>query len=159
LTYPGPFARLSATPIRYHRRPPLPGEHTDEVFAEIERPRAAAAPSDPAVATLEAQPALAGLKVLDFSWVFATPMAVRYLADHGATVVHVESATRPDALRTYAPFKDRRPGPERSGQYANVQAGKLGLSLNLTKPEGRAVAMRLVKWADVVVESFSPKAM
>jgi crotonobetainyl-CoA:carnitine CoA-transferase CaiB-like acyl-CoA transferase len=157
--YPGPFARFSATPIKYHRRPPLPGEHTEEVFAEVQSlletrpPRARPGPA------LDLQPALAGLKVLDFSWVFATPMGVRYLADYGATVVHVESATRPDALRTYAPFKDRRPGPERSGGYANVQAGKLGLGLNLTKPRGRDIALRLVKWADVVVESYSPKAM
>jgi crotonobetainyl-CoA:carnitine CoA-transferase CaiB-like acyl-CoA transferase len=107
----------------------------------------------------EPKPALAGLKVLDFSWVFATPTGVRYLSDHGATVIHVESATRPDTLRTYGPFKDKRPGAERSGLYANAQAGKLGLSLNMSKPLARDVALRLVKWADVVVESFSPKAM
>jgi crotonobetainyl-CoA:carnitine CoA-transferase CaiB-like acyl-CoA transferase len=159
VTCPGPFAKFSATPIRYQRRPPLPGEHNDEVFAESERRVGSPFPSHPAAPPLEVQPALAGLNVLDFSWVFATPMGVRYLADYGATVVHVESATRPDALRTYSPFKDRRPGPERSGGYANVQAGKLGLSLNLTKPRAREVVLRLVKWADVVVESYSPKAM
>jgi crotonobetainyl-CoA:carnitine CoA-transferase CaiB-like acyl-CoA transferase len=160
VTYPGPFAKFSATPLQYRRRAPLPGEHTDEVFAEAEQRLAAGLPGpSPALPPEEPQPALAGLKVLDFSWVFATPTGVRYLSDYGATVIHVESATRPDTLRTYGPFKDKRPGAERSGLYANAQAGKLGLSLNLSKPLARDVALRLVKWADVVVESFSPKAM
>ena len=172
ITYPGPFAKFSATPIQYHRRPPLVGEHTDEVLREpgagrrvpAASPGTSAARSQSATETAR-RPApgtrlpLAGVKVLDFSWVFATPMGVRYLSDYGATVIHVESATRPDALRTYAPFKDGQPGPERSGQYINVQAGKLGLSLNLATAAGREVALRLVQWADVVVESYSPRAM
>jgi len=159
ITYPGPFAAFSATPIKYHRRAPLPGEHTAEVFAELDGRSAEPATEAAAPPGSDSRPALAGLKVLDFSWVFATPMGVRYLSDYGATVIHVESATRPDAMRAFAPYKDRHPGAERSGQYANVQAGKLGLSLNLKNPLAREVALRLVKWADVVVESYSPKAM
>jgi len=71
----------------------------------------------------------------------------------------VESAVRVDTARTIQPFKDGQPGPERSGLYANVNAGKLGITLNLAKPEAREVALRLAAWADVVVESYSPKAM
>jgi len=160
VSYPGPFATFSGAPIKYYRRPPLPGEHTAEILAELDRrSQESAAPSEPRPFLPDPRPALAGIKVLDFSWVFATPTGVRYLSDHGATVIHVESATRPDAMRAFAPFKDRHPGAERSGQYANVQAGKLGLSLNLKNPLARQVALRLVKWADVVVESFSPRAM
>ncbi len=159
ITYPGPFAAFSATPIKYRRRAPLPGEHTAEVFAELDGRSAEPAAEAAAPPMPDSRPALVGLKVLDFSWVFATPMGVRYLCDYGATVIHVESATRPDAMRAFAPYKDRHPGAERSGQYANVQAGKLGLSLNLKNPLARDVALRLVKWADVVVESYSPKAM
>ncbi|MGI8550192.1 MAG: CaiB/BaiF CoA transferase family protein, partial [Dehalococcoidia bacterium] len=102
---------------------------------------------------------LAGLKVVDFSWVMAGPMSVRYLADYGATVVHVESSTRIDTARTIGPFKDGQPGPERSGLYANANAGKLGLTLNLSLAEARQVAFRLAAWADIVVEGYSPKAM
>jgi len=91
--------------------------------------------------------------------VIVGPSSVRYLADYGATVVHVESTTRIDTARTIQPFKGATPGPERSGLFANANAGKLGITLNLSLPEARAVALRLTRWADVVVESFSPKAM
>lgn len=102
---------------------------------------------------------LAGVKVLDFTWVMVGPMGVRYLADAGATVIHVESATRIDTARTIQPFKDSQPGPERSGCYQNVNAGKLGITLNLATPQARAVALRLAEWADIITESYSPKAM
>jgi benzylsuccinate CoA-transferase BbsF subunit len=97
--------------------------------------------------------------VLDLSWVFVGPSAVRVLADYGATVVKVESRTRGDPLRGMGTFKDEIPGADRSGSYHNANAGKLELSLNLSKPEAREVLKRLVQWADVLVESFTPKAM
>lgn len=153
-TYPGPFAMLSDTPLSTRRRAPLLGEHTAEVAAETRRPAAAtsAAPS-------ERRLPLDGVKVLEFTWVIAGPWGTRYLADYGATVVKVESTTRVDTLRTIAPFKDHVPGAERSGAYATVNAGKLGLTLNLTSPKGRDIALKLAAWADVVTESFAPGAM
>lgn len=166
--YPGPFARFSATPIQYRRRAPRLGEHTAEVLGALAAgrpppaPGAGAAPpggGGPPAARRPARRPLEGVKVLDFSWAIATPLGVRYLADHGATVVHVESATHPDTLRTFPPFKDGLPGAERSGLYANVHAGKLGFNLNLGTEAGRAVARRLAQWADVVVESYSPRVM
>ena len=47
-----------------------------------------------------------GLKVADFSWVAVVPASIRYLADHGATVIKIESRNRPDILRSFPPFKD-----------------------------------------------------
>jgi crotonobetainyl-CoA:carnitine CoA-transferase CaiB-like acyl-CoA transferase len=156
--YPGPFARFSATPIRYRRPAPRLGEHDEEVDREW-----TTMPAPTPAATLHGNGTprlpLAGVKVLDFTWVMVGPIGVRYLADYGATVVHVESSTRIDTARTLQPFKNGQPGPERSGLYANVNAGKLGLTLNLSTPEGRGVALKLAAWADVVVESYSPKAM
>jgi crotonobetainyl-CoA:carnitine CoA-transferase CaiB-like acyl-CoA transferase len=159
--YPGPFACFSSTPIAYSRRPPLVGEHNGEVLGAASH-RATSAPAQHAQsqpAPREPAAALAGLKVLDMSWVIATPFGVRYLADYGATVVHVEIPGRPDALRTYQPFKDGVPGADTSAQIANAQTGRLGISLNLGTPEGRELALRLVNWADVLVESYSPRAM
>jgi crotonobetainyl-CoA:carnitine CoA-transferase CaiB-like acyl-CoA transferase len=157
LTYPGPFARISATPIRYRRRAPLLGEHTREVLGEV---RSAPRRARPAIGSQGSPPhALEGLNVLDFTWAYAGPAATRYLADYGATVVRVESSKRLDALRTVGPFKDGEAGVERSGNYINANVGKYGLSLNLSVSEAREVAMRLVEWADVVIENFSPKAM
>jgi crotonobetainyl-CoA:carnitine CoA-transferase CaiB-like acyl-CoA transferase len=157
VTYPGPFAKLSETPIRYRRRPPLQGEHAHEILSE----RRLAAPPAPAVARREpvALPALDGLKVLDFTWAYAGPAATRYLADYGATVIRVESSKKLDALRTVGPFKDGHAGVERSGGFSNVNFGKYGLSLNLAISEAREIVLRLVEWADVVIENFSPKAM
>lgn len=107
----------------------------------------------------EASRAFTGLKVADFSWVGVGPITIKYLADHGATVVHVESHTRPDVLRMGGGFKDRTPGID-SGQFmANFNTSKLGMSLNLDHPKGREVAWRLIRWADVVAESYTPHAM
>jgi crotonobetainyl-CoA:carnitine CoA-transferase CaiB-like acyl-CoA transferase len=152
--YPGSFGKLSQTPIQYRRRPPLLGEHTQEILSES-RPPVRFVP-EPAGSS---PPALQGLKVLDFTWIYAGPASTRYLADYGATVIRIESAKKIDATRTVAPFKDGRDGIERSAIYCNLNLGKYGLSLNLSVPEAREVAMRLVKWADVVIENFSPKAM
>ena len=108
---------------------------------------------------LGADHALTGIKVLDFMWVAAGPWGTRYLADYGATVVKVESTLAVDTLRTLNPAKDSQPGAERSGAYATVNAGKLGLQLNLRTEEGLRLARRLVAWADVVTDSYAPGAM
>ena len=99
------------------------------------------------------------VKILDFMWVLAGPSATRVLADHGATVVRVESTRRIDTARTLAPFHDGRPGAERSALFHNTNASKLMLTLDPTRPAGRAVVLDLVRWADVVAESFKPGVM
>lgn len=102
---------------------------------------------------------LSGLRVLDLSWVMVGPFSARYLADLGADVVKVESSRRIDPLRTLGPFKDAQPGPERSVSYHNLNAGKRSLALDLKSPQGRDVVLKLVGWADVVVESFTPHVL
>src|SRR5205814_8995608 len=106
-----------------------------------------------------AELALAYLRVLDFSWVGVGPITVKYLADHGATVVRVESHARLDVVRLSPPWHDTKPGIERSQFYASYNTSKYGIALDLGKPEARAIARRLVAWADVVVESFTPRVM
>ncbi len=103
--------------------------------------------------------AFEGLKVADFAWVGVGPLIAKALADHGATVVHVESVTRPDVLRLGQPFKDGVPGIDRSQFQANFNTSKLGLALNLVTTEGSDLAHRLIDWADVVVESYTPGTM
>jgi benzylsuccinate CoA-transferase BbsF subunit len=99
---------------------------------------------------------LAGFHVLDLSWVMVGPVSGRYLADLGADVIKVESRGRIDPLRTLGPFKDGKPGPERSVSYHNLNAGKRSVAINLKEPRGRDLILRLVDWADVVLESFTP---
>jgi len=102
---------------------------------------------------------LADVKILDFTWVMAGPAATRMLADFGATIVRVESPTRIDTARTLHPRHHNLAETESSGCFGNNNAGKLGITLDLGKPEGRDVVRDLARWADVVTESFSPKAM
>ncbi len=99
------------------------------------------------------------LHVLDFSWVGAGPIHTKYLADFGATVVKVESAKRPDMLRQSAPFKDQKPGLNRSGYFAIYNTNKLSLSLDLRHPKAKELVQELTAWADVVAESFVPGTM
>ncbi|HEV8711770.1 MAG TPA: CoA transferase [Candidatus Binatia bacterium] len=102
---------------------------------------------------------LADVKILDLMWAMAGPAATRMLADYGATVVRVESTRRFDATRTVGPFHRGQPSPESSGLFYNMNTGKHMLTLDLAKEAGRAVMLDLVRWADVVTEAFSPKAM
>ena len=102
---------------------------------------------------------LAGLRILDLSWVGVGPITVKYLADHGATAVRVESHVRPDVVRLGPPWHDAKPGLERSQFYADFNTSKLGVTLDLSKPEAQAIARRLAAWADVVVESFTPRVL
>jgi len=67
----------------------------------------------------------------------------------------VESTRKIDTARTLAPFRDGTPGPERSGCFQNLNAGKRMVTLDLAHEEGRSVVRDLVRWADVVTESFS----
>jgi len=99
---------------------------------------------------------LEGLKVADFTWVIAGPQLTRCLADFGATVIKVESSTYPDLLRTTPPYKDGIPGWNRSGYFANFNCNKYSITLNLNHPRAREVALRLIRWGDVMVENFTP---
>lgn len=102
---------------------------------------------------------LADVKVLDFMWVLAGPGVTRMMADFGATIVRIESTQRPDPARTVGPFQDNNTGAENSALWGNNNAGKYSITLDLSKPDAREIVLDLVRWADVVCEAFSPKAM
>jgi benzylsuccinate CoA-transferase BbsF subunit len=101
-----------------------------------------------------------GIKVVDFGWIGVGPITARYFADHGATVIRIESLTRFDGLRMAPPYKDGKPGLNNSQFFANFNASKLSLGLNMAHAEARAIAKRLcLEWADIIVEGFTPKQM
>ncbi|MCE2462610.1 MAG: CoA transferase [Dehalococcoidia bacterium] len=102
---------------------------------------------------------LEGLKVLDFCWVAMGPMTTKYLAEYGATVVRVESAKRPETLRTAAPFKDGVSGINRSGYFANNNPNKYGITIDMRHPRARDLILRIIPWADLVTENFTPGTM
>lgn len=163
LRYPGPFAKFSATPIRYERAAPQLNADRDAIARQW---LGDAGPPDIAAQAASAwQPnhddprPLAGLKVLDFMWAIAGPQSTKMLADFGATVVRIESSSRLDVCRTVQPFMNGSNDPEESALFHSANVGKLLVTLDLTKPEAKQVVYDLVRWADVVCESFSPKAM
>jgi len=100
-----------------------------------------------------------GLKIADFSWVAVGPQVGRELAEHGATVVRIESHRRPGSLRVSAPYRDGIVGIDRSAFGAAFNTNKYGMSLDLTKSKGCEVARKLVAWADLVTDGFTPGSM
>lgn len=103
--------------------------------------------------------ALEGIKVADFSWIVGAPLATKMLAEHGATVVRVESIKKVDNTRATPPFKDGRAGLNRSGFFNTYNDSKYGIALDLSHPKGKDIAKKLVAWADIVIENFTPGTM
>lgn len=100
-----------------------------------------------------------GVKVVNFGWMVVAPLTARELAWHGATVIRVECHRRPDTIRLSAPFKDSQVGVDRSGLFAMFNANTYSISLDVAMPRGKEIAHRLIRWADVVIESFTPGVM
>ena len=99
---------------------------------------------------------LAGIHVLDFTWVWGGPFCTLQLAQLGADVIRIESAKRPCLFRALPPFADNTPGLNRAGLFNQVNQGKRSVALDLTHRGALEVARRMVRWADVVVENFLP---
>jgi crotonobetainyl-CoA:carnitine CoA-transferase CaiB-like acyl-CoA transferase len=156
VAFPGPSAKLSLTPLDVSTPPPALGEANDSILELVGRPVAEMAGSD---RTDGSALPLSDLKILDFQWVMAGPAATRPMADWGATIVRIESSHKVETARTIQPFLNEEGGAENGGLYQNMNAGKAGLTIDMSKPESRDVILDLVRWADVVCESFSPKAM
>ncbi len=108
---------------------------------------------------MDTKPALRGLKVVDFGVLGVNPMTMRYLADHGATVVRIEAHNRFDTQRLMRPFKDGKPGLDRSGIFPFDNSSKLDVTVDLAKPRGKELGLRFIKWADVVGEGYRPGTM
>jgi crotonobetainyl-CoA:carnitine CoA-transferase CaiB-like acyl-CoA transferase len=99
------------------------------------------------------------LKIVAFSWAMVGPLTLKFFADYGATVIRIETATRPCVTRTSAPFKDNVAGINRSGYFNHFSANMMSISLNMRNPLGMNVAKELIGWADVVMENFTPGVM
>ncbi len=152
----GPFLKASVTPVAWTRPAPAVGEHTREVLDALPPTPALATP--PSVRVREALP-LAGVKVADFSWIGVGPITAKALADHGATVVHIENDQPPDRLRLVGPFKDDVPGINRCQFFGAFNTSKLSVQLNLKNPAGKDVARRLLAWCDIALDSFTAGTM
>ncbi|MTD53166.1 CaiB/BaiF CoA transferase family protein [Amycolatopsis pithecellobii] len=178
-TYVGAKWFCPEVPWRHGPRPPLLGEHTETVLSEW-APRPPQAPrcmAGPSQVSKRGKPfALSGVRVVDLSWMLASAGAGRFLAAMGAEVIKVEHESRWDSMRfgfgmcppggraerdsaTAALPAPEVTGPDQCGNFMEVNAGKLGISLNLKHPRGRQILEDLIRDADMVVEGFSPGTM
>lgn len=102
---------------------------------------------------------LTGVRIADFTWVWAGPFATLQLAHLGAEVIRVESQNRVCVTRRIPPFAEGQGGINRSGYYNQFNQGKLSLSLNFKQPEAIAIAKKLVSASDIVSENFASGVM
>ena len=105
---------------------------------------------------------LTGITVIDVTRVVAGPYCAQMLADLGATVIKVEHPSDPDYVRSFPPFVEgAEPGDARagSGYFAQYNRHKLGVSLDLKHPDGKALFVEMIRKADVVIENFRPGTM
>ena len=102
---------------------------------------------------------LAGLRVVDFGWVWAGAVPGHILADMGAEVIKAESASPLDYMRQGRPIVGAQKVPEQNPMFQNVNRGKLSLRIKLDHPEAKAVLKDLIAVSDVVIENLSPGVM
>jgi benzylsuccinate CoA-transferase BbsF subunit len=102
---------------------------------------------------------LAGVRVIDFSWIGAGSYTTKILADLGADVIKIETSQRLDTLRVTKPFKDGKPGVNRSGYFADRNASKRSMTVNMKHPRGLDLAKKLIAGADLVANNFTPGVM
>jgi len=101
---------------------------------------------------------LQGVTVLDITRVVAGPFCSMLMADLGATVIKVEHPDEPDYARTFPPFVNSEE-EQLSAFFTQFNRNKLGITLNLKSPEGKALLRTLVTKVDILVENFRPGTM
>jgi crotonobetainyl-CoA:carnitine CoA-transferase CaiB-like acyl-CoA transferase len=165
-TLPARFAKHSSLAGDLRFPAPRLGEHNADVYASLQtghsREHEPSQGGHPTPATAEtragAPGALEGLKVLELGGGAAGPIAIRHLADHGATVIRIESRSRPDFLRILG-LSSANASLDQAPMFMMLNCNKHSVALNLNDPRGIELARRLVLWSDVVAENFAPRAM
>ena len=153
---PAFFAKASRSRIGVRSRAPRLGEHDDHPFAGERAPRDDVSPGAPRANVF------AGLRVLELGAGAAGPVATGYFAEHGAHVVRIESAARPDFLRMLHLTAENRNEPgilEKAPMFVLLNPNKDSLALNMKEPRAVEIVKQLARWADVVAENFAPGVM
>jgi benzylsuccinate CoA-transferase BbsF subunit len=107
-----------------------------------------------------ARPPLDGIRIADFTWVWAGPYCTLQLAHLGADVIRIETKTRPCITRVLPPWPEAKPGGlNRSGYFNQYNQGKRSITLNFKEPGAHEVARRLIAKSDVVINNFAHGVM
>jgi benzylsuccinate CoA-transferase BbsF subunit len=102
---------------------------------------------------------LAGLRIADFCWIGAGSYTTKIFGDLGADVIKIESSTRLDSLRLAGPYKDGKPGVNRSGYFADRNTSKRGITIDMKHPRALSVIRRLIERSDIVANNFAAGVM
>ena len=97
-----------------------------------------------------------GLKILSYSWAVVGPLTMKFFADHGATVIRIETSLRPCTMRSSAPYKDNKPNLNRGGYFTYYNSNILSFALNMNHPGAGEIARKLARWCDVFMENYTP---
>jgi CoA:oxalate CoA-transferase len=97
--------------------------------------------------------ALSGVKVLEFGEFVAGPYCGRLLAGLGAEVIKIEKPGIGDKARSWGPFPQDIPNPEKSGLFLYLNMNKMGITLDVETAAGKKLFYELVKWADILIEN------
>ncbi|MBF6558823.1 MAG: CoA transferase [Candidatus Binataceae bacterium] len=103
--------------------------------------------------------ALANLKIVEIGELASAPYAAKLMADMGAEVIKIERPGAGDRARDRGPFPGGAAHREKSGLYLYLNTNKLGVTLDIARPEGFALLERLVADADVLVHNVAPPEM
>jgi len=101
--------------------------------------------------------AFEGVRIIDFTQVYAGPFATQQLALLGADVIKIEHPEVGDQTRGL--MNDGQHGPGMSPSFMSCNLGKRSLTLDLKAPQAREIVTALVKRADVLAENFRPGVM
>ena len=106
------------------------------------------------------QGALEGIRVIDLSLLLPGPLCSMYLGDMGADIIKIENPRMPDMTRLMGSrVKSADGASDESGMFLAVNRNKRSITLNLKRPEGREILMRLLEDADILLEGFRPGAL
>ncbi|MBN1381043.1 MAG: CoA transferase [Deltaproteobacteria bacterium] len=165
--YAGWSYKMPASPPRVSRPSPLLGQHNEEVFSEIAKiePVDVKPLSQKDLANPEnfVHP-LKGIRILDFSWVWAGPYCNLLLGALGAEVIKIEGHNRLDLSRRNYPWPLPNPAPIKTPpnqgmSFNSVNMNKKSATIDLSKPEGLALTRKLVAVSNVVIDNMRAGAM
>ena len=108
---------------------------------------------------MAAPPPLAGVRVIDLTWIVAGPTCTRLLADFGAEVIRIENQQTLDSIRFGRPHPKGFEPPDSSGMFNWLNRGKRSITLNARHPNGLDLLKRLIAVSDVLVENYSSRVL
>ena len=153
--------KLAGTPLKQGGVAPRLGQHTKHVLGSFNNQEPVQRDNPKGNPHTEGPSPLRDVRIVDLTMGWSGPLATRHLADMGAEVVKIEACQHPDWWRGWEHTAESlaTQAHEKSPTFNQVNRNKLGVAINLTQPEGRALVLKLVARADAVIENQATGVM